>query len=54
MPTEKDTIRPPDLGELVERFGGYHKITPEGWAEWDAAVAEFHERLRRRRAQERG
>jgi hypothetical protein len=52
MPTH--VITPPDLQELVERFGSYAAITPEAWAEWDAAIAEFHERLRRRRAQERG
>jgi hypothetical protein len=31
------THSPPDLQELVARHGGYNKITPEAWAEWDAA-----------------
>ena len=38
--------RAPSLQELVQRFGGYHLITPEAWAEFDAAMAEFH-RVRR-------
>jgi hypothetical protein len=33
--------RPPDLQELVERFGGYEKISPEAWAEFAAAMAEW-------------
>jgi hypothetical protein len=32
----------PDLQALVEKFGGYHKITPEAWAEHDAAMAQWH------------
>jgi hypothetical protein len=31
----------PDLQALVDRFGGYDKITPEAWAEHDAAVARY-------------
>jgi hypothetical protein len=28
----------PDLQEVIARFGGsYRSITPEAWAEWDAA-----------------
>jgi hypothetical protein len=34
--------RAPDLQALVERFGGYHLITPEAWAEHDAAMAQWH------------
>jgi hypothetical protein len=30
----------PDLQELVARFGGYDRITPEAWAEYDREVAE--------------
>jgi hypothetical protein len=38
--------RPPDLQELVKRFGGFDKITPEAWAEYDAAVAKWQARRR--------
>jgi hypothetical protein len=31
----------PDLQALVQRCGGYHKITPETWAAWDRAVEEW-------------
>jgi hypothetical protein len=41
-----------DLGALVERHGGYERITPEAWAEHDRAMADWHER-RRRRARKR-
>jgi hypothetical protein len=33
--------RPPDLQELVARYGGYNRITPEAWAKYDRAVAEW-------------
>ena len=39
----------PDLQALVERHGGYDKITREAWfVEHDRAVAEWQERRRRR------
>jgi hypothetical protein len=38
----------PDLQELVRRFGGYDKITPEAWEEYDRAMAEWQERRRNR------
>jgi hypothetical protein len=48
--------KPPDLQKLVTRFGGYDKITPEAWAEWDRVNAEwreerraYYERLRQKR-----
>jgi hypothetical protein len=34
----------PDLQELVARHGGYDKIPPEAWAEYDRAMAEWQER----------
>jgi hypothetical protein len=34
--------KPPDLQELVTRFGGYAKITPEAWVEHDRLMAEYH------------
>jgi hypothetical protein len=30
--------KPPDLQELVEHHGGYDKITPEAWEEYDLAI----------------
>jgi hypothetical protein len=38
--------RPPDLQALVTAHGGYDKITPEAWAAYDAAMAEWQERRR--------
>jgi hypothetical protein len=29
------------LQELVAKYGGYDKVTKEGWAEYDAAMAEY-------------
>jgi len=34
----------PDLQTLVAKYGGYHKITPEGWALYDQAMAEWQAR----------
>jgi hypothetical protein len=34
--------KPPDLQELVTRFGGYDKVTAEAWAEHDRLMAEYH------------
>jgi hypothetical protein len=36
----------PNLQRLVAKFGGYDKITPEAWAVWDRAVAEWQQRRR--------
>ena len=36
----------PDLQALVRACGGYNKITPEIWAAWDHANAEWQERRR--------
>jgi len=38
----------PDLQELVAHFGGYDKITPEAWAAYDRATAEWQQRRRKR------
>ena len=35
-----------DLQELVLRCGGYDKITPEDWARWDRAHAEYQAQRR--------
>jgi hypothetical protein len=42
------TDPPPDLQELVKRFGGYSNITPQAWAENDAAMLRWQERRRLR------
>jgi hypothetical protein len=44
----------PDLQELVGCHGGDDKITPEAWAEYDRAMADWHERRRTRRVVVRG
>lgn len=38
----------PDLGALIERCGGYARITPEAWAEFDAQAARWKARHRPR------
>jgi hypothetical protein len=38
---------PPDLHEFIRRFGGYAKVTPEGWAEWDLLNAQYQARHRK-------
>jgi hypothetical protein len=35
-----------DLHKLVERFGGYDRITAEAWAAFDAGIAAYHKRVR--------
>jgi hypothetical protein len=40
----------PDLQELIADHGGYDKIPPEAWAEWDRLNAEWQERQRLDRA----
>jgi hypothetical protein len=37
---------PPSLQKLVEDHAGYDKITPEAWAEFDAAMALWKEFVR--------
>jgi hypothetical protein len=38
----------PSLAELVERYGGYSRIPPEAWADFDRRMAEWKEAYRRR------
>jgi hypothetical protein len=38
----------PGLAELVERYGGYSRIPPEAWADFDRRMAEWKEVYRRR------
>jgi hypothetical protein len=37
---------PPDLQALVARHGGYHRIPPEEWAQYDEAMASWQARRR--------
>ena len=40
-------LRPaPSLQVLVQKYGGYHRITPQAWAEYDRAVAQWKEDVR--------
>lgn len=39
-------VPPPCLQQLVEAHGGYHRITPEAWAQYDRDVAKWREDLR--------
>ena len=32
----------PSLQALVEKFGGYHNITPQAWAEHDESMRQWH------------
>jgi hypothetical protein len=44
--SEEEMEKPPDLQKLVADFGGYNKITPEGWAEFDRLMTEYQQRRR--------
>ena len=37
---------PPGLHDRIQRFGGYSKITAEGWDEYYAAMAEYRDKGR--------
>jgi hypothetical protein len=39
-------MAPPDLQALVATHGGYGKITQQAWADYDAAMAEWKDRVR--------
>jgi hypothetical protein len=41
-----DEYGQPDLQALIVRHGGYEKIMPEIWADYDRAIAEWQERRR--------
>jgi hypothetical protein len=38
----------PDLQQLIDRCGGYSRITAEAWAEYDRAVEDWQRRYRLR------
>lgn len=42
---------PPNLQELVARFGTYSAITPDAWAEFDAAREDWEYRRKNRLGQ---
>ena len=46
----KRAMAVPDLQKLIASHGGYDKITPEAWAEWDRLNAEWQGRQRLDRA----
>jgi hypothetical protein len=46
-------MKVPDLQQLVARFGVYDQITPEGWRDFDEAVAAWREACRRQLQDER-
>jgi hypothetical protein len=39
--TTDTSAPPPDLGELIKRFGSYAAITPAVWADFDRAMAAY-------------
>jgi hypothetical protein len=42
----KRALTPPSLQDLVQAAGGYHRITPEAWEQYDAEVAAWKELIR--------
>lgn len=42
----KRATTPPDLGKLVAAHGGFDRITPEAWAEFEEESAVFRQRIR--------
>jgi hypothetical protein len=40
------TIPAPNLQDLVAKHGGYDKIPPEAWAEWDRINADYQQHRR--------
>ena len=44
--TTTGDVPAPDLHELIEHHGGYDKIPPEAWTEYDRALADWQERRR--------
>jgi hypothetical protein len=38
--------QPPSLAKLIKTFGGYDRITLEGWSQWDDAVAQWQRYIR--------
>jgi hypothetical protein len=49
---EVKNVAPPDLQALVAQYGGYHKISAQAWAEFDAAM-EVYQATRRDRHRRR-
>jgi hypothetical protein len=33
---------PPDLQDLVRKYGGYHLIPPEAWTQYDQALVNWN------------
>jgi hypothetical protein len=44
----------PSLAELVEKYGGYSRIPPDVWADYDRRMADWRERYKHRHTEHRG
>jgi hypothetical protein len=44
--TTTERTQVPNLQALVAKFGGYAKITPEAWAEWDRITEQHRDDIR--------
>ena len=38
----------PDLQDLVQRYGGYHRVPADAWAQFDLDIADWQARRIRR------
>jgi hypothetical protein len=43
-PLPNDGLGLPDLQEWIKFYGGYSRIPPEAWAEWDRLNEAYRER----------
>lgn len=48
MASERRLLKPPDLQELVNRFGGYKEVLPEAWATYRFDMKTWLELHRRK------
>ena len=39
-------MKPPNLQELVEKHGGYDKVPPEAWRDYQHALAAYQRKVR--------
>jgi hypothetical protein len=46
MNKRKHRSPPPDLAELIAKYGSYSNITAQGWVQYDIALAEWRDRVR--------
>ena len=45
LQNEERKLSPPDLQELVRRFGGYNKIPSETWKQWEEDYEQYYQQL---------